>query len=137
MINGANIDSSSELRHTARGVRLDDLLPFLPQERDIVLKIDIEGHECHVLNMEQATSLFASRKITCIAMEFTPKQMKVDQKCVGEMISLLTSLGYVPYFAVGDNAAKQIELATMYDEVSEDILWIPKNQTVAQYISNN
>uniref|UniRef100_A0A914WSZ4 Methyltransferase FkbM domain-containing protein n=1 Tax=Plectus sambesii TaxID=2011161 RepID=A0A914WSZ4_9BILA len=128
-------DPSSDLHHTARGVKLDDLLPFLPPEREIVLKIDIEGHECYVMNKEQATALFSSRKIPCIAMEFTPKAMNVDQKCIQDMISLLTSFGYVPYFAVGKLAAQKVEVANMYNTVSEDILWIPENQTIAQYIT--
>lgn len=43
-------------RHTFRGIKLDDIVPFL-SHKNIVLKIDTEGHECYVLNAEQVRSL--------------------------------------------------------------------------------
>uniref|UniRef100_A0A914VMJ1 Methyltransferase FkbM domain-containing protein n=1 Tax=Plectus sambesii TaxID=2011161 RepID=A0A914VMJ1_9BILA len=119
------------LRKTVRGIKLNDLVPFLPHN-DIVLKIDIEGHECHVINAEQAQLLFTSKNITCISMEFTPKDMKADEACVAKMVDFFTQNKYVAYYVNGDRG-KKVTSTNMYHEVNHDILWLPSSANAAEY----
>uniref|UniRef100_A0A914VQK2 Methyltransferase FkbM domain-containing protein n=1 Tax=Plectus sambesii TaxID=2011161 RepID=A0A914VQK2_9BILA len=132
IVSKAEAAAQPGLQHTVRGIKLNDLVPFLPHD-DIVLKIDIEGHECHVMNAEEAQLLFSSKNITCVAMEFTPKNMNANEACVANMVAFFAQNNYVPYYSSGGELGRKITSTNMYHEINHDVLWLPSSANAADY----
>ena len=64
---GANLKGAqTKQQHTAKTIKLDDLLPFV-KTPNVIVKIDVEGAECYVIN--SGKEFFARKLVWYITME--------------------------------------------------------------------
>ncbi|XP_060553264.1 uncharacterized protein LOC132714400 [Ruditapes philippinarum] len=112
---------------TVKSILLDDLadLIFTPY---IVLKLDIEGHECRVL--ERSEHIFNRFKVLLITMEWRGMQNLKSQPGVAcpeqniqWMVKMLTRRGFVPYSFI-DNQPLNPRYNDRWDNI--DVYWKPR-----------
>ena len=91
-------EASSHRKETIKTIFMDDLLEVIHSGEQLVVKMDIEGSECHALVHSQR--FFSSVKVNVIFMEWLKMKenlrKNVDTKLIRGMVKKLRSLGFEP-----------------------------------------
>lgn len=97
-------------------ILLDDLIPFIKCDK-VFLKMDVEGHELHVI--EGGATLFEQKDVKCILMEWVHhKSTNTGQK----IIDFMLRKGYLPYEDL-DNERLHPE---SYYRWPENVFWLKR-----------
>ena len=91
-------DTFSPRKETIKTILMDDLAEVLQNGQELVIKMDIEGSECHALVHSQR--FFALVKVNVIFMEWARMKanlkINVDVKLIRDMVKKLRRLGFQP-----------------------------------------
>jgi len=112
---------------TARG---DDVLSRIRPRGRVLVKIDVEGHEFHVLRGLHGW-LSANRPV--VMMEFTPQWLRCSGTDPGEVAAFFTALGYTGYRPVMRRGMRgacffQFTPFVSPEGAQEDIVWMPAGE---------
>jgi len=120
-MNFANESSMGSLR----SVTFQQILDFIPEE-NIILKIDVEGSECKVLN-EFLHKEKKQKFIPFILMEWRSVQRNWEGLChdLRSFIQGFQKAGYSPFTVGFLSSVKQISESDLKNHI--DVLWIHKN----------
>ncbi|XP_045179513.2 uncharacterized protein LOC123539099 [Mercenaria mercenaria] len=125
VLGNQNVENNQ--RFSANSITLNDLANLI-QTKDIVMKIDIEGHECRAL--EKADVIFDRFNVIFISMEWVVMRLYRDKygtacppENIQKMLEMLTRRGFVPYSFRNNIQLDPYESDKwMYD----DIYWKPR-----------
>ena len=91
-------NAASHCQETIKTILMDDLLEVLHRGQQLVIKMDIEGSECHALVHSQR--FFSSVKVNVIFMEWmkmkTNLKKNTDTELTRDMVKKLRDLGFEP-----------------------------------------
>ncbi|XP_045179742.2 uncharacterized protein LOC123539248 [Mercenaria mercenaria] len=125
VLENQNVENNQ--RFSANSITLNDLANLI-QTKDIVMKIDIEGHECRAL--EKADVIFDRFNVIFISMEWIVMRLYKDKygaacppENIQKMLEMLTRRGFVPYSFINNTQLDPLQ-SDMW--TFDDIYWKPR-----------
>lgn len=102
----------------APAIQLNSLVPFLSETPEIVMKMDIQAHECYAIR--GAHELLQQKIVLAIFQEWTEQRNVEDAKCVSDMLEILKKNGFEPHTLEG-GLLRQLSADDL--NLPQDILW--------------
>jgi len=109
--------SNDTTQNSAETVLLDDIIPFV-KNRQVIIKMDIEGHEQNVL--EGAKTFFQTIDTRVILMEWVHHRYRAEGQTI---INTMVGHGFLPF--ADDNLNTVIEPGR-YHRWPENVFWIKR-----------